>query len=231
MPKPQPEIVGTLNARFRDGHPDSDLNSVGVILRQFDATEDQQKPWRGCPAQTPWTPEMGGECHIYGKRFSASIVNAQLSRRSKRIQLFSRIDAGVVYSPRIRLNCVYGGDGGTRKFPDDGCGTEFCTQSKTDGWCDGKPHKTKDVGAMLARLPGSGYNEVVINTQSIDEQLPRAVEAIFYLRGSAISARRARETHRHFLELYDLPATDHPLLRLDPNNIESPFAADEPRMV
>lgn len=174
---------------------------------------------------------MGQECHIYGKRFSASIVNAQLCRRSKRIQLFSRVDAGVVYSPRIRLNCVYGGDGGTRKFPDDGCGRDFCdpSRSRNDGWCDGMPHQTKFVGDMLAHLTGSGYNEVVINTQSIDDLLPHAVEAIFYLRNSAISARKARETHAKFVEEFGAVA-QQPLLRLDPNNLVSPFIADEPGM-
>lgn len=231
-PKPQPAIVETLNARFRDGHPDSDLANVGLILRQFDLTEDQGRPWRGCPGHVVMEG-AGEECHIYGQRFSASIVNAKLFRTSKKIPLFSTVSAGVVYNPKITLNCVYGGDGGTRKLPEDGCGTQFCDpeRSRVDGWCDGMPHRTSSVGDMLGHLSGgAGYNEVVINTKSIDELLPAAVDAIFYVKGSKASARRAREVHEDFLKRYKLDAARHPLLRMDQKNMERPFIADEPGM-
>lgn len=173
-------------------------------------------------------PGAGSECQTYGNRFSASIVNARLfTEGSKKIQLFSTTDAGVVYSPAIVLNCVYGGDGGTRKFPEDGCGTEYCDpiRSRRDGWCDGLPHHTSNVGDMLEHLPGSGYNEVMINTKSIDDQLPGVVDAIFYVRGSDASLRRAREVHKKFIDQYHLDAATFPLLRLDPQHLDQPFIA------
>ena len=216
-----------LNARFRDGTSSADLAKVGLILRQFDMTEDQQRPWRGCPGHVV-SEQAGNECRIYGQRFSASIVNAQLFRASKKIPLFSTVGAGVVYSPGVTLNCVYGGDGGTRKLPDDGCGTQFCevSRSRQDGWCDGLPHHTAQVGDMLSHIRGSGYNEIVIDTQSIDDQLPEAVEALFYLKDSTLSARRGRQIHKDFIRRYSLDAAEHPLLRLDPHNLERPFTAD-----
>ena len=155
-------------------------------------------------------------------------MNAHLFRATGKIKLFSTGAAGVVYSPRITLNCVYGGDGGTRKLPEDGCGTEFCDRSATDAWCNGLPHRPSHVGDMLTHLTGSGYNEVIISTKSIDDLLPEAVEGIFYLKRSIASERRARTAHADFLRRYRLSAATHPLLRLDLDNLDRPFLADEP---
>ena len=228
MPKPQPAIIDALNAHFRDGKPSSNLAEVGLILRQFDATEDDKQPWRGCPGHVV-AEGAGNECRIYGNRFSASIVNAALFRSEKKVQLFSKLDAGVIYSPRVTLNCVYGGDGGTRKLPEDGCGKEFCdpSQSKRDSWCNGLPHHSSHIGDVLANLRGGGYNEIFINTQSIDDLLPESVVAIFYPRGSVLGVRRAREVHRDFVRKFKLDARTHPLVRFDLNNLERPFLADE----
>ena len=44
-----------------------------------------------------------------GNRFSASIVNKALFARQKKIRIFNN-GAGVIYSPRITLNCLYGGE-------------------------------------------------------------------------------------------------------------------------
>lgn len=165
---------------------------------------------------------------MFGNRLSAIIVNAGLAKVEKHIHLFS-LDVGVIYSPRITLNCVYGGDGGTRAKPEDGCGHDFCaaSRSRRDGWCDGLPHHTSQVADVLTNLQPGNYNEVIINTKSIQDLLPTAVEAIFYLRGNKLGAQRAREVHTSFLSQYKLDADSHPLLRMDPNNLEHPLLADE----
>ena len=168
---------------------------------------------------------------MFGNRFSAIIVNAALARAEARIHLFS-LDVGVIYSPHVTLNCMYGGDGGTRSKPEDGCGHEFCEAKRSahDGWCDGKPHRTSQVADVLKNMQQGNYNEVIINTKSIDDLLPSAVEAFFYVRSASRrdpSVQRARDVHKSFLRQYKLDAATHPLLRMDPQNLERPLRADE----
>lgn len=233
MPVPQPPLVHELNARFRDGKPSNDLKQVGLILRQFDATEDHEHPWRGCPHNPRHAPSAaaGEDCKMFGNRFSASIVNAALFRSEGKIRMFS-LDVGVIYSARVTLNCIYGGDGGTRAKPEDGCGNEYCdpSRSRHDSWCDGQPHRVAHVSDVLSQLQRGNYNEVIINTKSIDDQLPQAVEAFFYLRGrgAALSAQRARTVHQSFLQQYKLEESKFPLLTLDMHNLERPLLADDP---
>ena len=235
MPSPQPPLVQRLNARFRDGKPSNDLKLVGLILRQFDATEDHDHPWRGCPIDAKHPPSSyesaGQDCAMFGNRFSASIVNRELFLSEGKIRMFS-MDVGVIYSPRVTLNCIYGGDGGTRSKPEDGCGYDWCDSDRStrDSWCDGLPHRVAHVRDVLAGLHKGNYNEVIINTKSIDDQLPQAVDAFFYMtgRGSAQSAQRARTVHKAFLQQYKLNAAEHPLLTLNMHDVEWPLRADEP---
>ena len=186
-PLPQPAIVVELNARFREGGASNDLAAAGVLLRQFDQEEDQSAPWRGCPRGVDPSPGAGRECEIYGGRLSASLVNRELfSRRGRTsMALFSK-GPGIVYNPKVaRLNCVYGGDGGTRSKPEDGCGpkSDFCDaqRSAQDGWCDGRAHSPDRLADILRNALSAAINEVVINTEQIDRQLPTAVDAIFVL--------------------------------------------------
>ena len=72
-------------------------------------------------------------------------------------------------------------------------------------------------------------NEVIIDTKSIDDLLPSSVEAFFYVRGATTNAQvQAREVHASFLHTYGLEASQHPLMRLDAENLESPLQADDP---
>jgi len=229
MPAPQPAIVHKLNARFRDGRPSNDLAKVGLLLRQFDAEEDQSQPWRGCPKRKKVAAGAGRECEIYGNRFSASIVNAEMFAAQKKIRIFSN-GAGVIYSPSVRLNCIYGGDGGTRSKPEDGCGKQFCDphRSQNDGWCDGLPHHSAQLANVLGHMQPGNYDEAIVDTASIDAHLPGAVEAIFYVKGSRQSATQGREVHAKFVRQFDLDAAEYPLLRLDIADLERPFLADPP---
>ena len=135
MPKPQPAIVHTLNARFRNGKPSNDLDQVGLLLRQFDNTEDHEQPWRGCPAKHVVSAGAGEDCKMFGNRFSASIVNAAMSRAQEKIRIFS-LEIGVIYSSRVSLNCIYGGDGGTRSKPVQVSERKLCALRLTSGRCE-----------------------------------------------------------------------------------------------
>jgi hypothetical protein len=231
-PAPQAAIIAELNRRFREGHASNDLASAGVLLRQFDMTEDQTMPWRGCPNHVAFEG-AGNECAIYGGRFSASIVNAPGSTSAKaelsKISLFSK-DSGVVYNPQAtKLNCIYAGDGGTRKLPDDGCGDRswFCDpeRSARDSWCDGRPIAPENMADALRGQTAGSYNEAVINTAHIDAHLPQAVDAFFFVSDARPSLRkRAEEAHAKFHAKYaDLHADQAPLLCVDVKDLSTPF--------
>ena len=152
--------------------------------------------------------------------------------------LFSK-GPGIVYNPKVaRLNCVYGGDGGTRSKPEDGCGpkSDFCDaqRSAQDGWCDGRAHSPDRLADILRNALSAAINEVVINTEQIDRQLPTAVDAIFVVTGpsgvSAANRARAERVHAMFLAAYPhLSAETHPLLCLDPTDLERPFRTSDCR--
>ena len=82
----------------------------------------------------------------------------------------------------------------------------------------------KDAGQWFMGLQGLRESP----TKSIEDLLPGAVEAFFYLRGSEMHyIQRARDAHTSFLRQYSLVAETHPLLRLDVDDLERPFLADE----
>ena len=68
---------------------------------------------------------------------------------------------------------------------------------------------------VLKNMQQGNYNEVIINTKSIDDLLPSAVEA-YALSESHGPERPARQRRLSFLRQYKLDAATHPLLRMDP---------------
>ena len=86
----------------------------------------------------------------------------------------------------------------------------------------------------------SGYNEIVVDTQSWIDNLPHSVEAIFSVEcdkgavnlrygGTAATCGEAHDNavamHRQFVATYGLNAVEFPLLKLRPTDWEEPFAA------
>ena len=74
------------------------------------------------------------------------------------------------------------------------------------------------------RSPGfhSGYNEVIINTEVWNQNLPHTVEAFFsFGDGDDGITHRA---HAEFLKQFGLSKTDVPLVRFHPSNWDEPFA-------
>lgn len=99
----------------------------------------------------------------FGDRFSASIILAA------KAPLFGG-GGGIVFRPEFnRINCAYGGDGGTKTGGENGCGPgckcPFCdheTKGKYNSWCDGAPHSPEHLDDMLRGwvIGGANYNEV-----------------------------------------------------------------------
>lgn len=99
----------------------------------------------------------------FGDRFSASIIMAA------KAPMFGG-GGGIVFRPEFnRLVCAYGGDAGTKSGGapgpcGPGCSCPFCDPQKSlyDGWCDGAPHRPRDLGNMLRWWLdyGTNYNEV-----------------------------------------------------------------------
>jgi len=230
IPPPQPpSVVSILNARFRDGRASNELRAAGILLRQFDNTEDHMRPWGGCPGHVIRNG-AGNDCGLFGNRLSASIVFADIATGIGHVPLFSE-EAGVVYSPMFAsIACIYGGDGGSRSKP-DGCGSDWCSDARSrtgDYWCDGRPHTPGQLADVLKDRRHQGtYNEVILDSAMIDANLPQVVEAFFYLLGAnAGAAARARMAHQAFMAAYPNHPKPPPLLQIDPQNLREPFTPD-----
>ena len=75
-------------------------------------------------------------------------------------------------------------------------------------------------------MPRGQYNEVIIDTASVETHLPRVVEAFFYMKtGSPGSAARVREDFMK--EFSSVHGTNFPLVMIDPKNRNEPFSDGE----
>ena len=85
---------------------------------------------------------------------------------------------------------------------------------------------------LLEKYEASGshsYNELILDSTTWGENLPRSVAAVFYpVSGScgASCQNYARDVHCRMLDFYQLTASELPLLRLTPSGLEAPFEAD-----
>ena len=216
-PSPQQPIapaLGDLIARFRDAVPSSDLAKAGILIHSFDHTESLALPWRGCPNHQGVPEVDGNDCILFGDRFSASIIF------QGRTALFGG-SGGIIFRPRFnRIRCSYAGDGGSRSG--DGCGDNFCPSDRgaVDGWCDGAPHRPRDLENMLRwwGQHGTSYNEVIVDAAYMDARLPQSIEAFLSDAGGQTAS-----VHRQFLDYYGVNAEDYPLVRFDPGSPE-PFS-------
>ena len=103
------------------------------------------------------------------------LYTAALSGLSPR--LFSSSKPGVVYSSAVKINCAYGGDGGTRKYPSDGGCSQMMCPSETDLWCQGVAHPASQMSAVYSQRPGNGYNEVRLNASHACTRTTRPLAA------------------------------------------------------
>jgi len=105
----------------------------------------------------------------------------------------------------------------------------WCSQGalKNNEWCPWKSTQLKQMmeqqehgflNTDCAQNNGCRYNELVLNSSTWVTRLPKTVEAFFIVRGSrddSAPAITAREAHVKFLTMYNLSATDVPMLELD----------------
>lgn len=106
------------------------------------------------------------------------------------------------------------GDGGTRHGENDGCGIDpyrpstYCTVSEADGWCNGLPHRPVDLEHMLRHYAerGRSYNEVIVDSRTLEDNLPHSVEAIL----------DDPWTHAKFIRFYGVREADYPLVEFRP---------------
>tara|TARA_B110001452_G_scaffold239620_1_gene220747 strand:- start:50 stop:652 length:603 start_codon:yes stop_codon:yes gene_type:complete len=198
------------------------------LLRTFDHTEDLSQPWRGCPEHIA-TAEAGGDCRLFGNRLSGSIVWKGMPpnrANGNSIPIFGP-GSGTIYNPSaVSLNCAYLGDSGSRG-KSDGCGRIFCDEQPADHdpWCGGMPYRPTKLMTMLEGFKakaGGSYNEIIITSSTIDEHLPGAVDAFFYVEGQDGAA--AKLAHRSFKEEFGAAAATVPLVRLNVHQWDQPFS-------
>ena len=230
-------MVDALNARFRDGVPNSDPNLAGVLLHQFDGQEDYDQGWRPCHQHSTnrW-------CATYADRFASSIINRQAPYvfNDHGGMIFNTIpDDGVALN---RILCAYNADAGSMSVTCadgaaavheeggclPGCLSNWCTLERP--WqCAWRP---EELGTMMeqhlignSREADQHYNEVIVDTVTYDAHLPRSLFAIFFLDGSSSEAQQhAREVHARYHQAYPyLTDDDMPLLRLTLGNLDQPF--------
>ena len=150
-----------------------------------------------------------------------------------------RAQRAVIFRPGpvTRLVCGNGGDsgGGCGQFCDtpEGLGNVQGYQSPGDGCGGGGSWRPKDFGLFLHRVSEwhrlnnrIAYNEILVEGAGPHsnwmQSLPDTIEAFFTV-GDADSTS-IRGHHERFLSAYGLSDDEHPLLKLDVNNWESPFS-------
>jgi len=159
----------TINSRFRYGGPSNNKWQMGVMIHQFDDTEDTKEPWLPCP-KLEW-------CSVYQDRISATIIN----HRSKKaidggLPLFSRERGGFVINPSYaKILCSYPADGGAMsKKCEHGVGHGGCVPGCSDTsdsppvWCSVErpydcawpPNKVQDMMQENLKARNANYNEV-----------------------------------------------------------------------
>lgn len=182
QPPPGGTIAERLNQRFRTGKASNDLEEIGVILHQFDETEDPEMPWRRCPQFCHGFGQPCG-CNFLKDRITGSAIQASMPKATDgTMPLWSKKAGGIILSGSSnRLHCAFPADAGTRARVCDPPGvsstcTPGCTGEKSldradgtgeyrpwcrmdkvyaanDVWCDGNPWRPDMVQTMLEGYP------------------------------------------------------------------------------
>ena len=247
-----------INARFRDAVPgsSSDLSTAGVLIHQFDKYETAGAPWKSCNFHCD--NEVVGWA-VTG-RLSTSIMYGRMRLRGDRVAVpLVSNDGGIVARPHggVNISCIFGIDGATVGLSGgpngDGCPSTWCNPAQTGcnqagyGCCafEGAPPqaawRAEDLGTLLKlheqhgagyHQPGyhSGYNEASVDGWSWNANLPRTVEAFFYLENVGTAGQGqvsyARDAHSRFLREYGVTDFEVPLLGFDPARWDAPFRAE-----
>mmetsp|Transcript_47401 Transcript_47401/g.106896 ORF Transcript_47401/g.106896 Transcript_47401/m.106896 type:complete len:188 (-) Transcript_47401:158-721(-) len=165
-------------------------------------------------------------CGKFGDRFPSTLLYPGQT------DIYSKGEGGFVINPSgVAILCSYDHDGLTMK-PEKlchppgvsntcipGCGTERCPEDKF--WRCAYPADRLQL-MMESHQARTGrakdHNEVVLNADVWVSNLPRTIEAIFYLQSSNDAYRqRAEGVHSAFLDAYGVTAAITPLVLFDPS--------------
>lgn len=278
-PPPGGQVIERLNFNFRDGKPSNDISAIGVIMHQFDESEDPDMPWKRCPDFCHGFGQKCG-CAFIKDRLAAQAIMAQMPRTDKgSIPLWSSKMGGVIFKGSLnRLFCGFPGEcvsallraracawnlldqlhacharsGGSRARvcnppgrSDDcvpGCTDSYhdwCDgHSKMDVWCDGDPWKPEMLSAMLAGYykrppPFNTHNELIVDAEYSEAQLPGSIEAFWYPLSSGCETSTkckayTERMHAKFLQEYHLTNSDVPIVGLRLDQWRHPFVAVPP---
>lgn len=250
-------VMDGINSRFAKGGPSNDLAAAGVLIHQWDNTEDSNAMWMPCPA-TDW-------CGSFSDRWSTSLVNAMSPKRpaDQTLVLFSYNTGGFILSPDANsVLCSSPLDLASSERICDPVGVSKdcipgCFTKETNGtacWCDEQePDKTcpnrnettmpsscvwqpDHLADMLklqeVTLKGTTYNEVVIDAGMYTLKPDVALEAFFYIASDECFRNPACKDqttaiHAQFLAKFGRTATETPLLVLNATNFTAPFTCDK----
>jgi len=247
-------VVDGINARFRDGGRHSDLARAGVLVHHFDAQGNSEKPWEPCAeicyGQPCW-------CASIRDRLSASLIHKDLPRVNGKMPIYTDTNvnaaSGFVFNPSFTsVLCGYPFDGGTAgrtcdpvgpsRFCIPGC-YQFDREGGGPGWCDEdsgtqscayKPNHFLDLFEAQRGVESHGgvpvYNEIVVDLLDMQKWIPRALEAVWFLKagncfagGAVMCETYARQVRSSIMRKYGLTAKELPLLVFDPYNWDTPF--------
>jgi len=237
-PPPPPteaqRVTHLLNQRFRNGRPDNSLSRAGVLVHQFgfEYYDDRHEPWR-----------MRRDRAGRGARSAMLILNGQRPDPdgSGKIGVFRQNRGGYILRPdALRLKCSYPTDGETQDSP---CSWgHWCPASQT--WynlyakrCAYPPERLDGMLQMYMRLHQHtfdfnnhrGYNELVFDDSTWQRNLPRTIEAFFYLTNPACDPRWCRSDAIQAHRAYNLKyGTNVPLLTFNLSNWVEPFRPARP---
>ena len=212
-----------MNERFKNGKASNDLAEAGVLVRQIDALNDAQRPWRPCP--------KGQWCANLGDRWASSILNTW----ARKLYLYDK--GGFILAPTARLFCACPEDCNSQdKVCDKLYGDEECTpgcfpkkQQCTPGGaaysCSFPPKELKF--ALEAQQGTDSFrgrnNEMVLDVRSIVHGLPNSIEGFFYLSTHPEGEDVMRSIRSKFMGAFHLtPETAPPVVQL---NFEGPGGA------
>jgi len=234
-PPPPPteaqRVTHLLNQRFRNGRPDNSLSRAGVLVHQFgyEYYDDRHEPWR-----------MRDDRAWRGARSAMLIMHGQRPDPdgSGRIGVFRQNVGGyILRADALRLKCSYPQDGETQDSP---CSwNQWCPASQT--WynlyakrCAYPPGRLDGMLRMYLRLHQHsrsannhrGYNELVFDDATWQRNLPRTIEAFFYLTNPACDPRWCQRDAIQARAAYNQRyGADVPLLTFDLRNWAAPFHA------
>jgi len=204
-----------LNRLFMSAGPSNSLSEVGVIVHNFDRTEEESEPWRPCgddgicPPEREWWNNCLN-CEPTRGWWSTSIINWA--------QHNAFADSGIILAPEhTSVLCAYPFDSGTMET---GCKAAPDSQFA--------PEELKEMlnlsmslegVAPLATMPNM-YNEVLVDTSNFTAQLPFSIIAFVFGLNGLNSAEYGGEevaTARYvnFLDQNCLSESDVPLLKAD----------------